>query len=481
MEVTHSLKAWSTRPRVFQKLWPTSDSRGARRPASTFSTVVQKTTSTASSHSLPPPVPALKLHRPVYAQAQAFKTRIAVCDNDGNFLYEDIFRRSLDLSQMIADMLPSQAPHQRIAILCPNGASHVITQWACWMSGHIAVPLNQAQTPAEMEFCLQDSDCSLVISAKSQIDRINDVAQKLGRKLICLDHTWTAHPKKSFEDDALPFPQDPQSEEFYLSHPGALILYSRKYTDKPKAVLFGHNELNHQMLHISQAWDLTEKCSLLHTLPLDTAYGNITSMLTPLSVGGRIVNLSQFDTVKVWSYLLGIGVNCPEPLPKVNMFPSLPGYYGKLLTRYREIFVDKKKKDYVRSTLLKRIRGMFSSMDLVSRDLRKSWHSATGHQIIDCYTKTTTGTVLSGQVPEHQSKIVKHHLLPLRLTETKVVRTLSTGGVDVLDLNCQSRHTVMGELMLKAPGQSKQIKTDSQGFVSTGDKVKVSRGGIEVL
>eukprot|EP00095_Tigriopus_kingsejongensis_P004129 maker-scaffold122_size333723-snap-gene-2.40 protein:Tk04129 transcript:maker-scaffold122_size333723-snap-gene-2.40-mRNA-1 annotation:"hypothetical protein DAPPUDRAFT_304782" len=463
-------------PRLWSKLWPAAASRStSTRSTSSWQRAPQSEGGMKSAHRSS----HLQLHLPVYAQAQNFKARTAVCDNDGHFLYEDIYRRSVDLARGIADILPTSKPHQKVAILCPNGASHVITQWACWMGGHIAVPLNKTQTADEMAFVLRDADCSLVISAQSQVDLVNDVARQLGRKLICLDHTWTANPKKSFEDAS--FPSDPMDEAFYRSQPGALILYSRTHTAKPKAVLFRHSELNQQMRSLSQAWDLHEKCSLLHTLPLDTAYGNITCMLTPLSVGGRIVTLSQFDTVKVWSYLLGIGVNIPGPLPKVNMFPSLPGYYSKLLARYHEIFVDKKKKDYVKATCVKKIRGMFSSMEPVSDDFRKAWWSATGHQIIDCFTKTTTGTALSGPVPDDSSKKANHLLRPLPGVETKVVRSSSYGKLEVLDQNCRSLHTVMGELLLKSPGQSRQVAKDQDGFVSTGDKVKVNRGKIEIL
>ena len=141
---------------------------------------------------------------------------------------------------------------------------------------------------------------------------------------------------------------------------------------------------------VSAGWDLNSKCSLLHALPLNRAYGNVTAMLTPLSVGGKVVMLSAFDTIRVWSHLLGIPVGRnTQTLPKVNIFPSLPGQYEKLLNRYRETFVEKRQQEYVKRQCRKRVRAMFNSCHQpLPVQLRKDWLEITGHPVVDCYTAT---------------------------------------------------------------------------------------------
>ena len=42
-------------------------------------------------------------------------------------------------------------------------------------------------------------------------------------------------------------------------------------------------------------------------------------MLAPIAAGGRVVMLKHFDTIQVWSHILGIVVNHPQPLPKVDL------------------------------------------------------------------------------------------------------------------------------------------------------------------
>ena len=52
-----------------------------------------------------------------------------------------------------------------------------------------------------------------------------------------------------------------------------------------------------------QVWDLDKKSSVLNALPTTQTYGIISSLLAPLSVGGRVVMMDKFDSVKVCTIL----------------------------------------------------------------------------------------------------------------------------------------------------------------------------------
>ena len=68
-----------------------------------------------------------------------------------------------------------------------------------------------------------------------------------------------------------------------------------------------------------------------HALPTREPFGLISSMLAPIAAGGRVVMLKQFDSIKVWAHILGIMVNHPQPLPKVD----LVGLKNSLLSCYQ--------------------------------------------------------------------------------------------------------------------------------------------------
>ena len=88
---------------------------------------------------------------------------------------------------------------------------------------------------------------------------------------------------------------------------------------------------------INKMWNLDENSTLLHALSLYNPFGIIASLMSPLSVGGRVVLLPQFDTMKVWSHLLGIQVN-GEYVPRTNIYAGVPNHFENLMKRYKEVF-----------------------------------------------------------------------------------------------------------------------------------------------
>ncbi len=88
--------------------------------------------------------------------------------------------RSVKLSIAIQDAFSarrrrSQTSNRRVAILCPNGASFLVAQFATWMSGGAAVPLlaRGRMTEEQLEHCVQDAECDVVVAAEPQVDRVS--------------------------------------------------------------------------------------------------------------------------------------------------------------------------------------------------------------------------------------------------------------------------------------------------------------------
>merc|ERR1719270_3367540 len=103
-------------------------------------------------------------------------------DRDGDFTYEELFKRSFYLSLEIKKALRNQeSKNQRINLICPNGVSYVIGQWAIWMSGNCCVPLSGQHSTNALEYYIKDSDSVLVISAPPQLIRLEKFARRLER------------------------------------------------------------------------------------------------------------------------------------------------------------------------------------------------------------------------------------------------------------------------------------------------------------
>ena len=89
------------------------------------------------------------------------------------FLKKYFLFRSFYLSLEIKKALRNQeSKNQRINLICPNGVSYVIGQWAIWMSGNCCVPLSGQHSTNALEYYIKDSDSVLVITAPSTVDKV---------------------------------------------------------------------------------------------------------------------------------------------------------------------------------------------------------------------------------------------------------------------------------------------------------------------
>ena len=90
-------------------------------------------------------------------------------------------------------------------------------------------------------------------------------------------------------------------------------------------------------------------------MSLYNPFGIVDSLMSPLSAGGRVVLLPQFDTTKVssgnsvlfsqttillilfkvWSHLLGIQCNGTY-LPRTDVYAGVPTHYESLIKKYQE-------------------------------------------------------------------------------------------------------------------------------------------------
>ena len=89
---------------------------------------------------------------------------------------------------------------QKICVLCPNGLSFVVAQWATWMTGNIFVPLSKNHSVSALEYFVKDSKASLIIGTEASSEKLNELSKKADVPLLMLDKTWTSKPITEFED-----------------------------------------------------------------------------------------------------------------------------------------------------------------------------------------------------------------------------------------------------------------------------------------
>uniref|UniRef100_A0A8W7P6U6 AMP-dependent synthetase/ligase domain-containing protein n=1 Tax=Anopheles coluzzii TaxID=1518534 RepID=A0A8W7P6U6_ANOCL len=474
---------------------------------------------------------ARELIVPPFKRALLYGEKAAVRDQVGDFTFIQLYEAVKRLAAQISKCCGS-ASQSRVAFLCPNNITYVISQWACWFSGQVAVPLN-AKYPADLlEYYIKDSDASLLLTTPEFLPLAEPLAAKLQKPLLVVNHDLihtnggVAGGTTNGGDAAAPMADvvsylDPTREnllqlndtlvvesalngEFYRDA-NALILYTSGTTGKPKGVVLSYANLDAQLRALAHAWQVSATDSVLHTLPLNHVHGTINALNLPLAVGAKCVMLPKFDSSSVWSYLLNVNMTTKE---RVNVFMGVPTMYGLLIREYDSVFGKNARMcDYVKTHCKNKIRLMISGSAPLPGNIFARWNEITGHRLLERYGMTEIGMAISNpyvQDGEQRSRKQGCVGMPLpgvsvRIVEQESGRTLTLEGREnegfwksgAADSSSkQQEETIAGQLYVKGRSvfreywqkpQETASEFDADGWFRTGDTARYENGTIRIL
>uniref|UniRef100_A0A182KB70 AMP-dependent synthetase/ligase domain-containing protein n=1 Tax=Anopheles christyi TaxID=43041 RepID=A0A182KB70_9DIPT len=469
---------------------------------------------------------ARELIVPPFKRALLYGEKAAVRDQIGDFSFIQLYEAVKRLAAQISKCCGS-ASQSRVAFLCPNNITYVISQWACWFSGQVAVPLN-AKYPADLlEYYIKDSDASLLLTTPEFLPLAEPLAAKLQKPLLVVNHelihtnggTTNGGDAASVADVSY---LDPSREnllqlndtlvvesalngEFYRDA-NALILYTSGTTGKPKGVVLSYANLDAQLRALSHAWQVNATDSVLHTLPLNHVHGTINALNLPLAVGAKCVMLPKFDSSNVWSYLLNVNMTTKE---RVNVFMGVPTMYGLLIREYDSVFGKNARMcDYVKTHCKNKIRLMISGSAPLPGNIFDRWNEITGHRLLERYGMTEIGMAISnpyvqkGEMRSRKQGCVGMPLpgVSVRIVEQESGRQLTLEGRENEGLwgNVSGgvgddgfpKDAIAGQLYVKGrsvfreywqKAQETASEFDEDGWFRTGDTARYENGTIRIL
>ncbi|XP_004704792.2 malonate--CoA ligase ACSF3, mitochondrial [Echinops telfairi] len=326
---------------------------------------------------------------PVFTRAPAFGDKMALVDRHGRHTYQELYCRSLRLSQEICRLracASGDLGEERVSFLCSNDASYVVAQWASWMSGGVAVPLHSRHPAAQLEYFIRDSRSSMVLVSPEHLELLGPVAGRLDVPLLPLTPEVcggaTAAPAEA-EAPAPPW------KEWSWKQRAAMIIYTSGTTGWPKGVLSTHANLSAMVTGLVDTWAWTQDDVILHVLPLHHVHGVVNKLLCPLWVGAVCVMLPEFSAQQVWEKFLS------SESPRVNVFMAVPTVYSKLVDYYDKLFTSPHVQEYVRAMCLGSIRLMVSGSAALPVPVLERWRDITGHTLLERYGMTEIGMALS--------------------------------------------------------------------------------------
>ncbi|XP_015599130.1 acyl-CoA synthetase family member 3, mitochondrial [Cephus cinctus] len=439
---------------------------------------------------------------PVFKNAVRFGDRTALRDAHGDYTYRGLFLSSRQFATQLSEIL-GDSRQERVAFLVPNDANYVITQWACWMSGQIAVPLSSLHPTPILDYYIKDSDARIIVTTTEHLPLLEPIVAKTNRRLIVLDDALrilamkagkTANNKSTTEYDVENTLDAGIKGDFY-NKSDALFIYTSGTTGKPKGVVLSHRNLQSQINALVSAWKWTEKDTLLHTLPLHHIHGIVNALLCPLYVGARCVMLQKFETSSVWGQLLAVNTQNTE---RVNMYMAVPTSYMKLIQEYDQLFnKNAKMKEYIHAVCSTKIRLMISGSAPLPKPIFDRWEEITGHRLLERYGMSETGMMLSN--PLEGQRVPGTVGTPLPGVQVRITRTehgslepkvLVQGNVKESRKLVNEKEPIAGDLEVKGdnvfkkywnnPGATAKEFT-SDGWFKTGDTVQYNNGVYKIL
>jgi long-chain acyl-CoA synthetase len=419
--------------------------------------------------------------------ARKFPTRIATEFLGAVTTYDALARRVERAASALRAL--GVRPGDRVALVLPNSATHVVAFYAALRLGAVVVEHNPTYTAAELAHQLSDSGAEVALVWEKAVARVLEVrAQTALRTVVAVNlagdlpaakraalhlplHAARATrasmrsrvPSGTLRWDRLVAHAEPLPTEH--PHPDlddvALLQYTGGTTGTPKGAVLTHRNLAANAAQ-GHAWTQHESGTetVLAALPFFHAFGMTLCLTYAIRIAATLVVVPRFDVDLV------LAGHARRPL---TFMPGVPPMFDRLAAAATERGVD-----------LTTIRQSISGAMSLPASTAQAWETATGGLLIEGYGMTETSPVAVGN-PVSAARRPGMLGIPFPSTWARVA-----------DLNDPTQEVApgeRGELMISGPqvfsGYWQRpaetadvlVELDGRTWLRTGDIVVAEDGG----
>ncbi|XP_050323987.1 malonate--CoA ligase ACSF3, mitochondrial [Bactrocera neohumeralis] len=372
---------------------------------------------------------------PIFKKVLLHADHIAIKSNATEYSYQQLYLGSKKLSIQISNICGSGASCN-VAVFCENNALLPLTQWGCWMSGQVFMPLLHKFPFETLSFIIGDSKSKIIISGQLYEKIAKKLATMFDIPLIIIDHHFI--PEHSINHHFLEktlltvgsnvFIEGTLNNDFY-SCSVAMLVYNNSTAKKPKGCRITHKNLLSRIKGTSQVWDYKSSDVLLNLLPVEFNNYSVHSMMCLLSVGGKIDLCYNINYDKIWNKILGINMLIKD---KPNMLTALPSTYTKILKIYAKAFSNNPSMvEYIKTYCQLNIRLMISGSTPLPMNIFYYWYKLTGHKLLRYYETPETGAILGNPYIEDIRRKRKQNSFNVPFPQT-IIRIVNSKDKTIL-------------------------------------------------
>nr|WP_245612393.1 AMP-binding protein [Actinotalea ferrariae] len=335
--------------------------------------------------------------------AQAHPSRVATDFLGAVTTYATVQRRVLRAAGALRDL--GVGPGDRVALVLPNSATHVVAFYAVLRLGAVVVEHNPTYTAAELEHQLRDSGATVVVAWEKAVDAVLTARPRTAvRHVVAVDLSAdlplvkrlalrlpvaaarrtretmrSAVPSGALRWDRLVSRARPLADD--APHPSvddlALLQYTGGTTGVPKGAVLLHRHVAANAAQ-GQAWTGHEEGTqtVYAALPFFHAFGMTLCLTYAVRIAATVVVFPRFDVDTV--------LEAQRRRP-ATFLPGVPPMFERLAEAARERGVD-----------LTSLRTSISGAMSLPARTATAWEDVTGGLLVEGYGMTETSPVALG-------------------------------------------------------------------------------------
>ncbi|TQL47530.1 fatty-acyl-CoA synthase [Homoserinimonas aerilata] len=261
---------------------------------------------------------------------------IAIISSGGTLRYEEFSERIARLSTMLQSR--GVTAGDRVVFLGDNHPDFLTTFFACGAIGAIFVPLNTRLAPRELEYMIEDSGATTLITHHAMRDLARAAAWSSGiTRRFVIEGPAEPPTVESFEDALAAASAEQPEVEVSLDDP-AMILYTSGTTGRPKGAVLTHGNLTWNSINALVDYDVTSEEVALLIAPMFHVASLSMGALPTLLKGGTVVLHQKFDAGAVLEAIETHGITSLSGVPTTfQMIAEHPAWATTDLSSVRKL------------------------------------------------------------------------------------------------------------------------------------------------
>lgn len=307
-----------------------------------------------------------------FAHIKTGNSKLALIDQQVHCSYEQL---SEQIETMASALLAgrSDLQEERIAFMMPASIDYVVTLFAVWRAGGIAVPLNVHSALPEHEHVLSTAGVTRLLAQDEYVDNLQGLCASLGIALSTPSQTLNA-AKGVSAAESLP--------ELGVER-RAMIVFTSGTTNKPKGVVSTHGNIRAQVTTLIDAWGWQSDDVIPLFLPLHHVHGIINILCCALWAGASVDLFKAFEAATVLSRVAD---------NQYTVFMAVPTVYVKII-QYLESVPETDQQAICQG--FKAMRLNVSGSAACPVPLFEQWQKITGQTLLERYGMTEMGMAIS--------------------------------------------------------------------------------------